>query len=250
MISLGGIWLRGGLLLLSLLGLHEFYRALSDKIKPVHYIGFLTAFIYFIFFMYGIYPHFLILVSALVLSVIAVTVIFYGKTDIKDSFVTVCGFFYIPFMFSFIYFVREANFYFVWLIFTSASASDTFAYLVGKKWGRRRLVNTPSPNKSMEGCIGGVAGAALVGLIYGFAVAGFTELNYNVNFIVFGAAVISALGAVFSQFGDFFASAVKRSAGIKDFGRLLPGHGGILDRFDGILAAAPIVYMVTILLWI
>ena len=261
----GGLWLRIGLLVLSCVGLYEFYRALSGKIQLIHYVGYFFSVVYFIFIMdaagrsgaagqsgtAAIHGYLLIILSAFILATLAMTVIFYNKVDIRDCLVTICGFFYVPFLLSFIYFVRDSSIYFVWLIFTSASASDTFAYFVGRKWGRHKLIGTPSPSKSVEGCIGGIIGAALVGFLYGQIAVNFIEIDYSAaGHIVLGAVVVSVVGAVFSQFGDLFASAVKRSAGIKDFGKVLPGHGGMLDRFDGILVAAPVVYMVMTLIWI
>lgn len=243
-IYLGGLWLRVGLLLLSAIGLFEFYRALSGKNSLIHLTGYFFSAIYFLLIVDAeIRAHLLIILSAFVLLTIVTTVIFYQKIKFVDCLVTISGFFYIPFLLSFIYFVRDSSVYFVWLIFTSASASDTFAYFAGRKFGRRKLEGTPSPGKTWEGCLGGVLGAALVGFIYGQVVIHFIGIEHP---IVLNAMAISAVGAIFSQFGDLFASAVKRSVGIKDFGKILPGHGGILDRFDGIMIAAPVVYMVMI----
>jgi len=140
--------------------------------------------------------------------------------------------------------VREAELgrYLVWLVFTSAFGCDTFAYITGVTLGRHKLKNSPSPKKSVEGLVGGVLGAALVGWLYGFFVMRFSAPEMAVNFVIF-AAVVSAIGAVFCIFGDMAASAIKRRTGIKDFGALLPGHGGVLDRADSVIFVAPIVYL-------
>jgi len=236
LVTLGGFWLRVALLGLSLAGLYEFYRALSKKVLAIHFSGYLVAVLYYLLVIgYGSLAYLLVILSAFMLLTFSMLVIFYQKISVQDSLITIGGFFYIPFLLSFIYFVREENIYFVWLIFISASASDTCAYLVGRTLGRHKLMGTPSPGKTWEGCVGGVLGAALVGLLYGHIVGG-----------ALSAVVISIMGAAFSQFGDLFASAIKRSAGIKDFGRILPGHGGVLDRFDSIIVTAPVVYMVMI----
>ncbi|MCL1988901.1 MAG: phosphatidate cytidylyltransferase [Firmicutes bacterium] len=238
-VAVGGVWLRMILLVLSVLGLNEFYRAFSGaKILPVHIVGYLFVLIYFLAI-----DMYLIVFAAFILTIIFVVVIFYQKFDVKECIVTIGGFFYVPFLLSFIYFVRSENISFVWLIFTSASASDTFAYLIGKKWGKHKMTNTASPGKSWEGCIAGVVGAAIIGYIYAMVAV---NMNFEIN--AFNAVVISVVGAIFSQFGDLFASTIKRSVGIKDFGKVLPGHGGILDRFDGIMVSAAMVYMVMILL--
>lgn len=244
-INLGGIWLRAGLLILSLIGLYEFYNALSKKVLAIHFTGYIYTCLYYLLEVgdFGSISYSLTRIAAFILFTIAMLVIFYNKITLNDCLVTISGFFYVTFLLSFIYFVRDHSLYFVWLIFTSASASDTFAFLIGRKWGRHKLTNTPSPGKSWEGCIAGVLGAAFVGFLYGLLVSHFFETQH---LTVFNAMAVSVMGAIFSQFGDLFASAIKRSVGIKDFGKILPGHGGVLDRFDSIIVAAPIVYMVMV----
>ena len=97
-----------------------------------------------------------------------------------------------------------------------------------------------SPKKSVEGAVGGVAGAALLGVIYAFAVNGGNSVPQF--------ALICAAGAVISMIGDLAASAIKRDKGIKDYGTLIPGHGGILDRFDSVIFTAPVIYFLHLLL--
>lgn len=244
-VNLGGMWLRTGLLILSLIGLYEFYKALSKKVLAIHFTGYIYTGLYFLMDVgdFGSMAYSLTRIAAFILFTFAMMVILYNKITLNDCLVTISGFFYVTFLLSFIYFVRDHSLYFVWLIFISASASDTFAYLIGRKWGRHKLIGTPSPGKSWEGCVGGVLGAAFVGFLYGLLVSRFFETQY---LTVFNAVAVSVMGAIFSQFGDLFASAIKRNAGIKDFGRILPGHGGVLDRFDSIIVAAPVVYMVMV----
>ena len=242
----GGLWLRLGLLILSLRGLFEFYRALSKRVLPVHFISYFFSVLYYLMIIdYETHALMVTMISGFVLLTFAMLVVYYQKITLNDCLTTISGFFYITFLLSFIYLVRVNSVYFVWLIFISASASDTFAYMIGRKWGRHKLSGSPSPGKTWEGCIGGVIGAALVGFIYSQIVLYFTGTDHP---IVINAMAISVMGAVFAQLGDLFASAVKRSVGIKDFGRILPGHGGVLDRFDSIIVTAPVVYMVIILM--
>ena len=242
----GGLWLRLALLALSLIGLYEFYRALSERVLPVHFVSYFFTVLYFLAIIdYETHALMVTMISGFVLLTFAMLVIFYQKISLNDCLITISGFFYVTFLLSFIYLVRVNSIYFVWLIFTSASASDTFAYIVGRMWGRHKLHGSPSPGKTWEGCIGGVLGAALVGFLYGQFVLYFTGVDHP---IVINAMAISFMGAIFSILGDLFASAVKRSVNIKDFGKLLPGHGGVLDRFDSIIVTAPVVYMVIILM--
>ena len=115
-----------------------------------------------------------------------------------------------------------------WLLFT-VWATDTFAYFAGRGIGGPKLAPRLSPNKTWAGLIGGMVGAALVGAI----IAIWFSLGS-----AFGLAFVSALIAVIAQAGDIFESALKRRAGVKDSGKVIPGHGGILDRVDGLVAAA------------
>lgn len=115
-----------------------------------------------------------------------------------------------------------------WLLFT-VWATDTFAYFAGRGFGGPKLAPRLSPNKTWAGLIGGMVGAALVGAI--------TAMQFNLG-SAFGLAVVSAFIAVIAQAGDIFESALKRRAGVKDSGKVIPGHGGILDRVDGLVTAA------------
>ena len=106
-------------------------------------------------------------------------------------------------------------------------------------FGKRKIFPKLSPKKSLEGHIGGIVGAALIGLIYGNIFQGKIT---GVNNPKLAFAVIGAASSVISQIGDLAASAIKRNYEIKDYGKLIPGHGGILDRFDSIIFTAPVVY--------
>lgn len=120
----------------------------------------------------------------------------------------------------------------VWL-FVTLWANDTTAYFVGLAAGRRRLAPRISPGKSWEGAVAGAVAATLT------AAVGSVALGVP----LWTGAVLGAAVSVTSQAGDFFKSSIKRRAGVKDTGTILPGHGGVIDRFDGLLAASPIVYL-------
>ena len=122
---------------------------------------------------------------------------------------------------------------YVWLVYTIAFGSDTFAYFTGKLFGKRKLYPQVSPNKTLEGAIGGIIGCAIISILY----FNYLSINKLIYIIIF-----SICASVFSIVGDLSASKIKREFGIKDFGNILPGHGGILDRFDSVLFVAPIVY--------
>jgi phosphatidate cytidylyltransferase len=151
------------------------------------------------------------------------------------------GVFYVAFMLSYLYQVRAMidGRYLVWLIFLSSWGSDTSAYCVGNLIGKRKLAPVLSPHKSIEGAIGGVIGSSLFGLLYAtFFGKYMTELN-NPQAV---CALACAIASVISQVGDLAASAIKRNHKVKDYGKLIPGHGGILDRFDSMIFTAPAIY--------
>ncbi|MBR6474503.1 MAG: CDP-archaeol synthase, partial [Lachnospiraceae bacterium] len=129
----------------------------------------------------------------------------------------------------------------VWLIFIGSWGSDTMAYVVGRKLGKTKIAPKLSPKKSLEGLIGGIVGAALIGIIYALIFKSKLDEYFSNPILVF--ALTGAIGSVVSQIGDMAASAIKRNKGIKDYGTLIPGHGGILDRFDSVIFIAPIVYL-------
>lgn len=154
--------------------------------------------------------------------------------------------FYPTVLFSYVYLTRELTHgvYLVWLIFISSWICDTCAYCTGMLFGKHKLAPVLSPKKSIEGSIGGVAGSALVGALFAWI---FLVPATQDRAVVGLVALISAIGAVISQVGDLAASAIKRNHDIKDYGKLIPGHGGIMDRFDSVLFTAPIIYYLSVL---
>ncbi len=125
------------------------------------------------------------------------------------------------------------------LVFLTAWGSDIFAYFVGVFFGKHKLIPDVSPKKTIEGSIGGVFGNILCFAVYAFVISRYTASAPNYPALVFAAIITS----VISQIGDLFMSLIKRRYGIKDFGKLLPGHGGVLDRFDSFIAAAPFLFL-------
>ena len=117
----------------------------------------------------------------------------------------------------------------------AVAAGDTMAYFTGRAIGRRKLAPAISPNKTVEGAVGGLLGSVVAAVLYAHGFLPGVTAGY--------AAAAGAAVGIFGQAGDLFESLVKRAAGVKDSGTILPGHGGILDRADGILAAGPILYL-------
>lgn len=128
--------------------------------------------------------------------------------------------------------------------FVLAFLSDTGAYFAGRAFGRNKLAPVISPKKTVEGVVGGVLGAVLGMLLYCLILQSFFE--FEVNYLY--ALIYGVLGSVGAVFGDLCFSVIKRQTGIKDYGNLIPGHGGILDRFDSMIVVAPLVEVLLILL--
>lgn len=152
---------------------------------------------------------------------------------------------YAPVMLSFIFLTRQLThgIYLVWMAFISSWVSDTCAYLVGVMIGKHKLAPVLSPKKSIEGAVGGIVGAALIGALFGRYLDGALGLDGMAVVL----AVVGGAGSVISQVGDLAASAIKRNHDIKDYGKLIPGHGGIMDRFDSVIFTAPITYFLILL---
>ncbi len=177
-----------------------------------------------------------------IITLLAAYVVAFPKYDARQIVEVVFAFLYVPVMLSFIGMTRalpEIGSKVVWMIWISAWGSDTCAYCVGmltaKTIGNHKAFPVLSPKKSIEGCIGGVVGSALIGMLFGQFVMG---SDYGT--ILMG--VICGIGSIIAQCGDLAASAIKRNFNIKDYGKCIPGHGGILDRFDSIIFTAPCIY--------
>lgn len=174
------------------------------------------------------------------LFLMAIYVFSFPKYKAEQILYAFFGLFYVGLLFSYLFQVRllPNGEYLVWLIFIGAWGSDTCAYCAGILFGKHKAAPVLSPKKTWEGCIGGVVGAALLAVLYGLAM----DLVFLQDISIALYALIGACASVISQIGDLAASALKRNNEIKDYGKLIPGHGGVLDRFDSILFVTPIVY--------
>jgi phosphatidate cytidylyltransferase len=177
------------------------------------------------------YQHFFDFFLFLYISLNFLVFVFNKKIDIKKiSEIIFIGTYVVFFMY---HMMLMNNNPYVWLVYIIAFGTDTFAYFTGKLVGRHKLYPEVSPNKTIEGAIGGIIGCTILSLIY------FDYLRINKYFYII---IFSVSASVFSIAGDLAASKIKRENKIKDFGNMLPGHGGILDRFDSVLFVAPTVY--------
>ena len=230
--------------LLAFIIMDEYCKSFSKKeSKPITWISYLSCI--FIALLHIIPKEYLqtivILAIPIFVLILFLHVIFSNmKINIMDIALTLFGIMYIVFFLSFVAILRgrEHGTLLVWYIFMSAWGTDILAYIVGKYFGKHKFSEI-SPKKTIEGCIGGIIGAIIFVLIYTFFINNYFEMNINYYLIVVLAVVLSILG----QIGDFAASTIKRFSGIKDFSNLLPGHGGMLDRFDSVIFIAPFAYI-------
>ena len=232
---------------LSIIGVIEITKVLNlCKTLTIIILPF-TLFYYVIVVKYAREAILLFLIS-MILLLLMFYVFSYPKYSIKDIALTIFTIFYVPVMFSFVYLLREQRGqfgkYIVWLIFISSWGCDTFAYIIGLLFGKHKLIEQVSPHKTIEGSIGGIFGSIILGIIYVFVLNNFIKIDIYMSLI--RVSIACALGAIFSQIGDLTASAIKREYNIKDYGNLIPGHGGVLDRFDSVIFTAPIVYFMFI----
>ena len=260
----GGEILLGISVFISIAGYLELCRAVGVKEKDkkinaleiVGIIGILAYYAVLYFFpaveegnaamsmgnvLYAVIP----VIGVFMLSMLLYVVRF-PKYRSEQIMANVFNFLYAPVMLSFIYLTREqeAGKYIVWLILISSWGCDTCAYVVGMLIGKKKIFPVLSPKKSLEGCIGGVVGAGLIAALYAIFVVENVFPDKRVTIVI---TVICMGGAVMSQVGDLAASAIKRNHEIKDYGKLIPGHGGIMDRFDSVIVTAPMIYFLTVL---
>ncbi len=157
------------------------------------------------------------------------------ERKLEDALATLTGIFYIVFFSYHVVLVDGTGEYgiLLWLIVLTAFGTDIMAYFTGMLCGKHKLCPKISPKKTIEGSIGGILGSVILCAVFSLIF---------VPHILVHCIIIGVLGGIISQFGDLTASIFKRKMGIKDYGNLIPGHGGILDRFDSVLFTAPMVY--------
>ncbi|WP_256002711.1 phosphatidate cytidylyltransferase [Pedobacter deserti] len=243
-ILLGGYTFTVFYLLLSLAALLEFFKLIKTSgIRPHRNVALVAAALIFLmtagFHYLKFESKFLFLLVPLIFSVFITELYKKSKIPFANISYTFVGFIYvtIPFCFffslGFLYNGNSYSFHLPLAFLLMLWASDTGAYLFGVKFGKTRLFERHSPKKSWEGLGGGMLTSLLVS--YGISLW-FTEISLLVW------AGMAFLIVCFGTLGDLVESMLKRSLNAKDSGSLLPGHGGVLDRFDGLLIAAPVVY--------
>ena len=230
--------------IIAILCIHEFYKSFSVKSKPVQSIGYIMgAFIAAIHIIpiKFIMPLITALIPLLIFVLFLHVIISNMEINVVDISISLLGICYVIVFIMFlplIYGLKMGNIL-IWYVFLAAWGTDIFAYLIGKKFGKHKLGNNKvSPNKSLEGCIAGIIGSILLIIIYTIIINSVFGLEIPYLFALLLAIALSVVG----QIGDLAASSVKRYNEIKDFSNLIPGHGGMLDRFDSVIFIAPFAY--------
>ena len=249
----GGYVLAATLWFISIIAFHELCLACqiqknAKKQNTLEVVGYIFTSLYYIDMAVLKNYQLMIMIAVMALIVLLMVYVFkFPKYHANQIMSTYFAFIYAPVLFSFVYLTRQLEYggYFVWVIFISSWISDTCAYCVGMLFGKHKLAPILSPKKSIEGSIGGIAGSAIVGALFGYFIVERVMSGQQVAWVF---ALIGAIGSVVSQIGDLAASAIKRNYEIKDYGKLIPGHGGIMDRFDSVLVTAPMIYFLFTLL--
>lgn len=236
--------------IIAIMSLHEYFNSFKEENgnKDLRWIAYLAALLISIIHIIPkefILPIIAAIVPISILVLFAQVIATNMKYNIKDIAITFFGICYIVIFLMFISLIRETIYgrITIWYVFFAAWGTDTFAYLIGKRFGKHKFSKI-SPNKSIEGCIAGTIGAILIMLIYTYICNTYLGMNFNYIYIILIAVVLSLVG----QIGDFAASSIKRYTGIKDFSNLIPGHGGMLDRIDSVIFIAPFAYFLLMLL--
>ena len=192
------------------------------------------------------YPFALAGVLVFTAACFAELLISHGKLPFQQVALTMVAGLLIPFLLSALVRIRlmDAGVYLIAAPFVMAFLPDTGAYLIGCAFGKHKLCPKISPKKTVEGLFGGFLGGIVGMVIYGLVLQHF--FGFTVNYVA--AVIYGILGAGAATFGDLMFSVIKRQTGIKDYGKLLPGHGGILDRFDSVTIVAPVAEFLLLIL--
>lgn len=234
--------------LLALAAWHEFFKMMQAKeIKVQYMIGFSGILLALSCAWLGNAQELVMVIMLMVLATMSYTVISHTNFSVAEAAFTLLGFLYISLPFSHLILLRFTEQYdyittglgslslgaaYLWLAFVGTWASDTLAYFVGSAFGKHKLCPAVSPGKTYEGAIGGLLGS----------IAGVLAMGWLCGLPFKHMLVIGLLVGFAAPLGDLAESVLKRFTGVKDSGNILPGHGGILDRFDAIMFSVPVVY--------
>jgi len=243
LVWLGGYWLMAAAFAVGLMGVRELYKGFEAQgIRPSKEIAYVAICILYLLNILWPENHELAMLWVVICAMASMVYGFdvNGRTS-EDSLATLFGLIYVVFFsYHIVWIDQSSHKIMIWLVFLTAFGTDIMAYFTGMAFGKHKLCPNLSPKKSVEGAVGGVLGSVALCVLFGWL------LGYGRMLMSF--AVIGLVGSIAAQLGDLSASALKRRMGIKDYGNLIPGHGGIMDRFDSVLFTAPLIYYTAALL--
>ena len=227
-------------LFLSLFATYELLHCFSLDKKGISFLSYFFVVLYYSALFLHLPISFFLLLSYLFLLGFYY-VLSYPKADIREIALFFLVFPYAGILLSYIYLCRSLPHgkILVWLVFLSSWGADTCAYCAGLLFGKHKMTPVLSPKKTWEGAVGGILGSGILAFIFALF---FKGRGLPLHLSPFLLALAVSLAALFSIGGDLMASGMKRDFQIKDYSHLIPGHGGILDRFDSVLFTAPIIY--------
>ncbi|MFO7636367.1 MAG: phosphatidate cytidylyltransferase [Clostridia bacterium] len=242
-------------MLLCLLMAHEYINALQNaSIRPMGFFLYAWTIIYYIvIYLYYhssamdmvLFTRANVLLFIIFTAACLFTAVFNRKYELKDSLFTLFGFIYVVFLASFIVFVRYMDMggWLLGYILLGAFGTDVFSFLIGSRFGKTKILPRISPNKTLAGFFGGYFGCMVLLALYSLIAVSFFTFSLPMGKLV----LVCLTFGIVSQAGDWLASYIKRQMRIKDFGTIMPGHGGGLDRLDSIILLAPLAYYIFIL---
>jgi len=235
LILLGGWPLFIASLIVGLMCLYELYKCVGIEKKWYTAFGYALVILYYFFAKRNVVH---ICIYALVLIVMTIYVIRYPRIKLSPNQFAFWGILYCGIMSTGLLSCRDISLFHGWLVLICSWGADTAAYCTGRLFGKRHPFPNLSPKKSVAGCIGGICGAMILGLVLALI------MKRN----IFTTLIICAVAAAVSEIGDLAASAIKRQYGVKDYGKLIPGHGGVLDRFDSMLFTGAAIYLLALII--
>jgi phosphatidate cytidylyltransferase len=232
----GGLAWTALFILLAVIALYEYLDMMKKHGQNPQFISAYSLLLLMLFRAQAT-QYFLPVLMAIILLIVLECVLLYPKFSLEDIALNFLGAFYIGFLFSFALQIQtiEQPFFTILLLLLITWGSDIGGYLFGRFWGKTKMTPLLSPNKTWAGSAGGIILASAVALIYScfFPLDGLGGCQI---------LVMAVLGSVAAQLGDLFESGMKRYFGVKDSGNIIPGHGGVLDRFDSFMLVLPVIY--------
>ncbi|OOB79685.1 MAG: hypothetical protein BEN18_03100 [Epulopiscium sp. Nuni2H_MBin001] len=241
----GGMVMQGFGVVLALIAMYEYFKAVERTYKPMKEVGMLSVGVFILGYQ-TCAANFQLYLAIIIVVMLSINVFYYPVYKISDIAITLFGILYVGLLLGLIIPIRELDngLFWVVLVFICAWGSDTCAYFAGKFFGKRKLAPELSPKKTVVGAVGGIVGAGILSFLFAQGVMYYWSMDFSINWLII-ITLVGCIGAMLSQIGDLAASSIKRSMDVKDFGSLFPGHGGVLDRFDSVILVTPLIYLVS-----